>query len=123
MIEALPDSEYSTSDVIDGDGETEESVPICVTVRIHGSEIEGRIHRVEPCAERADQLQPTLQIEPEDLTRPSLQDERASSDQPALQDVPEPLHQQSLLGAREPLNEPHVEDERPLDKSSLQGER
>ena len=67
--------------------------------------------------------EPTLQIEPEDLTRPSLQDERASSDQPALQDVPEPLHQQSLLGAREPLNEPHVEDERPLDEFSLQGER
>ena len=40
VIEALPDGDYSTSDVIDGDGETEDSIPICVTVRIRGSEIE-----------------------------------------------------------------------------------
>ena len=40
VIEALPDGDYSTSDVVDGDGETEDSIPICVTVRIHGSEIE-----------------------------------------------------------------------------------
>ena len=63
-----------------------------------------------------------LQIEPEDLIRPSLQDERASSDRPALQDVPE-THQPSLHGGREALNEPDVEDERPLDESSLRGER
>src|SRR5262249_8765486 len=46
-----------------------------------------------------------LQIEREDLIRPSLQDERASSDRPALQDVPE-THQPSLHGGREALNEP-----------------
>jgi hypothetical protein len=63
-----------------------------------------------------------LQIEPEDLIRPSLQDERASSDRPALQDVPE-THQPSLHGGREALHEPDVEDERPLDESSLRGER
>ena len=39
VIEALPEGDYSTSDVIDGDGETEDSIPICVTVRIRGSEI------------------------------------------------------------------------------------
>jgi N-methylhydantoinase B len=40
VIEALPDGDYSASDVIDGDGATEASIPICVTVRIRGSEIE-----------------------------------------------------------------------------------
>ena len=40
VIEALPDGDYSASDVIDGDGESEASIPICVTVRIRGSEIE-----------------------------------------------------------------------------------
>jgi len=40
VIAALPDGEYAASDVIDGDGETDAGIPIEVTVRIHGSEIE-----------------------------------------------------------------------------------
>jgi len=40
VIEALPDGDYSTADVVDGDGESDASIPICVTVRIRGSEIE-----------------------------------------------------------------------------------
>jgi N-methylhydantoinase B len=40
VIEALPDGDYAASDVVDGDGETEESIPIQVMVRIRGGEIE-----------------------------------------------------------------------------------
>ena len=40
VIEALPDGDYSTADIIDGDGATDDSIPICVTVRIRGSNIE-----------------------------------------------------------------------------------
>jgi N-methylhydantoinase B len=40
MIKALPDGDYSASDIIDGDGATEDGIPIRVTVRIRGSEIE-----------------------------------------------------------------------------------
>jgi hypothetical protein len=63
-----------------------------------------------------------VQSEPVNLTRPSLQDERASSDPPGLRDVPE-QHQHSLRGGWGALSEPDVADERPLDGSSLQGER
>ena len=40
VIETLPDGEYSASDIIDGDGATEDGIPIRVTVRIRGSDIE-----------------------------------------------------------------------------------
>ena len=40
VIEALPDGDYSTADIIDGDGATDDPIPICVTVRIRGSDIE-----------------------------------------------------------------------------------
>lgn len=40
VIEALPDGDYAASDVVDGDGATEEGIPIQVMVRIRGSEIE-----------------------------------------------------------------------------------
>jgi N-methylhydantoinase B len=40
VIEALPDGDYAASDVVDGDGETEDGIPIQVMVRIRGSEIE-----------------------------------------------------------------------------------
>jgi N-methylhydantoinase B len=40
VIDALPDGEFSASDVIDGDGETDAGIPIQVTVRIRGGEIE-----------------------------------------------------------------------------------
>jgi N-methylhydantoinase B len=40
VIEALPDGDYSTSDIIDGDGASDAGIPICVTVRIRGSKIE-----------------------------------------------------------------------------------
>ncbi|MBH0238755.1 hydantoinase B/oxoprolinase family protein [Methylobrevis albus] len=40
VIAALPDGDYSATDVIDGDGATEAPIPVCVTVRIRGSEIE-----------------------------------------------------------------------------------
>jgi N-methylhydantoinase B len=40
VIAALPDGDYATSDVIDGDGETDDPIPICVTVHIRGGEIE-----------------------------------------------------------------------------------
>ena len=40
VIAELPDGDYSASDVIDGDGVNEEPIPINVTVRVRGSEIE-----------------------------------------------------------------------------------
>src|SRR5262249_48253340 len=40
VIAELPDGDYSASDVIDGDGVTEEPISINVTVRVRGSEIE-----------------------------------------------------------------------------------
>jgi N-methylhydantoinase B len=40
VIAALPDGDYSATDVIDGDGATEEGIPIQVTVRVRGSGIE-----------------------------------------------------------------------------------
>ena len=40
VIEALPDGDYSTADIIDGDGATDDPIPIYVTVRIRGSNIE-----------------------------------------------------------------------------------
>jgi N-methylhydantoinase B len=40
VIEALPDGDYAASDVVDGDGETEDGIPIQVMVRIRGSDIE-----------------------------------------------------------------------------------
>ncbi len=40
VIETLPDGDFAASDVVDGDGETEEGIPIQVMVRIRGSEIE-----------------------------------------------------------------------------------
>src|SRR5262249_4587075 len=40
VIETLPDGDYSASDIIDGDGATEDGIPIRVTVRIRGSDIE-----------------------------------------------------------------------------------
>ncbi len=40
VIAALPDGDFAASDVIDGDGQTEAGIPIQVTVRIRGSEIE-----------------------------------------------------------------------------------
>jgi N-methylhydantoinase B len=40
VIEALPDGDYSTADIIDGDGATDDPIPICVTVRIRGGDIE-----------------------------------------------------------------------------------
>jgi N-methylhydantoinase B len=40
VIEGLPDGDYAASDVVDGDGETEDGIPIQVTVRIRGSDIE-----------------------------------------------------------------------------------
>ena len=40
VIAALPDGDYHASDVIDGDGETDAAIPVQVTVRIRGSEIE-----------------------------------------------------------------------------------
>jgi N-methylhydantoinase B len=40
VIAELPDGDYSASDVIDGDGVTEEAIPINVTLRVRGSEIE-----------------------------------------------------------------------------------
>ena len=40
VIAALPDGDFTASDVIDGDGQTEAGIPIQVTVRIRGSEIE-----------------------------------------------------------------------------------
>jgi N-methylhydantoinase B len=40
VIGGLPDGEYAASDVIDGDGETDAGIPIEVTVRVRGSEIE-----------------------------------------------------------------------------------
>ena len=40
VIEALPDGDYAARDVVDGDGDTEDGIPIQVMVRIRGSEIE-----------------------------------------------------------------------------------
>jgi N-methylhydantoinase B len=40
VIEALPDGDYAATDIIDGDGDTEDGIPIRVVVRIRGSEIE-----------------------------------------------------------------------------------
>jgi N-methylhydantoinase B len=40
VIKALPDGDYYASDLIDGDGTSDEPIPIEVTVRIRGSEIE-----------------------------------------------------------------------------------
>jgi N-methylhydantoinase B len=40
VIEALPDGDYAASDIIDGDGDTEDGIPIRVTVRIRGGNIE-----------------------------------------------------------------------------------
>jgi N-methylhydantoinase B len=39
VIAALPDGDFTASDTIDGDGQTEAGIPIQVTVRIRGSEI------------------------------------------------------------------------------------
>jgi hypothetical protein len=78
----------------------------------------------EPCDNGSSQGERELRVqsEPVNLTRPSLQDERALSDPPGLRDVPE-QHQHSLRGGWGALGEPDVADERPLDGSSLQGER
>ncbi len=40
VIAALPDGDYQASDIIDGDGAVDDAIPVQVTVRIRGSEIE-----------------------------------------------------------------------------------
>jgi hypothetical protein len=66
--------------------------------------------------------EPSLQIKPEDLTRPSLQENHVLSDQPVLSDAPESPGQHSLRGEHELLNKLGVDDERSMDESSLQGD-
>lgn len=40
VVAALPDGDYAAEDVIDGDGPTDEAIPVKVTVRIRGSDME-----------------------------------------------------------------------------------
>jgi N-methylhydantoinase B len=40
IIAALPDGDYCANDVIDGDGAVEDAIPVQVTIRIRGSQIE-----------------------------------------------------------------------------------
>ena len=40
VIEGLPDGEYAAEDIVDGDGATDDPIPVCVVIRIKGSEIE-----------------------------------------------------------------------------------
>jgi N-methylhydantoinase B len=40
VIDALPDGDYAAEDIVDGDGTTDDAIPVRVVVRIKGSQIE-----------------------------------------------------------------------------------
>ena len=57
MIKALPDGDYSASDIIDGDGASEEDSDPRYSPHPRKRN-RGRFHRLEPGPKCADQLQP-----------------------------------------------------------------